>query len=471
MGLSQIGTKIILPALAAVLTFNSFALANDRFKTIQDLGDIKSRLSSLYAYKNRPFPANLTVDANAITELKKAAEAAKGANAKPLEKSIKMGGVSDGGGNAVQGTLFDFFENQGSLEITLDELLALEPFAVETLQRLALEVPSIRHAQGPNFGKELKESLKNKTIYLEEKDITSEECMNSSMVGTSEQYIAACQSNKELRVSVKYLLQKGKSPEEAKLNRAGLFVHELVLGWARSNSSEEKKKEVEYSVRDLTRDIFAGKPVAQSIIKNFRTRAYSQERKSAVFALREKMDQTLAQFCVNPTSIDFKEFDEAINDKFLYQEIEPNDQNFLHAAIGAKGNVNALNELQKGSICEDHLIDNTPLRQPNFNFMTKDCTKEVEDAARRTAAYISSPPAGLNPDENKSIIRSYLTLPKIISLSCSISTGVQLQKQLFMSQERYEKIKKDAANEAMMYFRYLMRQQGHDVKFVESRNR
>ena len=287
MGLSQIGTKILLPAMTAMLTFTSFAFAQNNLKLGQNYNEIQARLQALYANKNRPFPAHLTVDANAVTDLKKAAAtaaAAKGTQQNSSKNTIRMGGVSDGGGNAIRGKLFDFAENDGSLPISIQELLDLEPMTQQILDRLNREIPAIRNVKGKALGDAMVAALKGKRIYLESKEIESEACRNQSMVASKMQKVVACQSKTELRISVAWLI----NPETDSINRAGLITHEMGVAFVRDFSPDENKEQKEETVRVLNRAIFEGEPLVPVLKKELAIKGYTQELRQQIFYFQKR---------------------------------------------------------------------------------------------------------------------------------------------------------------------------------------
>ena len=126
MKLSQFGTKILAAAAVTVLSLNGFAQTSGRLDLSQGDNDFKARVNQLLADKKRSNPDSLTPELSIYS--------AKAPIKTPSKiKALKMGGVSDGGGNAVGATLFDFYENQGSLPVTVDELLTLEPKAKQVI--------------------------------------------------------------------------------------------------------------------------------------------------------------------------------------------------------------------------------------------------------------------------------------------------------------------------------------------------
>ncbi|MNK06185.1 hypothetical protein D3C87_240770 [compost metagenome] len=186
-------------------------------------------------------------------------------------QQLQRGGVSDGGGNAVGTTLFDFYENEGSQELSIVELLNSEPLAKEMILALDREIPAVGRLSSIGFGSLLLVSVQGKKIFLENKEISSAGCKNESMVAASQQMIVACQSDTEIRFNATWL-----STTDAR-NRAGLIMHEMILGWARKQGGGKAKTEA--AVRRLNRLLFTVErsQYAQAVKDVFNVHTFSAE--------------------------------------------------------------------------------------------------------------------------------------------------------------------------------------------------
>jgi hypothetical protein len=212
----------------------------------------------------------LAINTFALAEESKVPSPKQGPSSKSLTgKSVQMGGFSDGGGNAVGATLFDFYENAGTQEISIAELLNREPLAKKMILALDKEVPAVGNLKSEGFGTKLLTSVQSKKIFLERKDITSIGCQNQSMVAISNQMIAACQSDTEIRFNAEWLNSANSK------NRAGLIMHELILAWARNMGGS--KGNTEASVRELNRLLFTvdTSQYAQAVNEVFNINAFS----------------------------------------------------------------------------------------------------------------------------------------------------------------------------------------------------
>lgn len=170
----------------------------------------------------------------------------------------KNGGSTDGGGgNGVGHQFFDFWEVNGSIELSIKELIELEPEAKKIISDLDEQIPSVDvKLDAGAFGQTLMQSLGKKTIYLETKSLTSSGCVNRSLVGTQKQVIWACQDDLQVRFNLPLV----RDPQVSSFQRAGLIIHELLLAWARGDNYRERNSEekaiMEEKIRILNQRIF-----------------------------------------------------------------------------------------------------------------------------------------------------------------------------------------------------------------------
>jgi hypothetical protein len=165
-----------------------------------------------------------------------------------------------GGGNAVNGQLFDFYENEGTEEINVTKLPLYKDFIAPLLKRLEDRLPKVTAY--------LTESLQSKHWYLEPKEISSEDCVNSSMI-KADKKILACQSPFEVRIdSLWFSEMTEKNPQQA----AALIVHELLV----SKMLEDSQAISEESVRYLNRVFFSGSlPSAKELRDTLAARGFA----------------------------------------------------------------------------------------------------------------------------------------------------------------------------------------------------
>ncbi|QLY25773.1 hypothetical protein [Bdellovibrio sp. KM01] len=266
MKLSQNKTAYRILALATSVIACSVCMASSKPVSEDSIrsGDFDQTLTKVLSNKKEPLLDKLTVDEKS---LKKAID--HSVDEKNALRSL--GGSSDGGGNSVGPTLFDFYENQGTIEITVNELISLEPLAQKNLASLDNAIPAVDNIFSGGLGGIIAKSLAEKKIYLESKQITSDACINQSMVGAGSQKVVACQSDLEVRFDVKWL--RNAKPRD----RAGLIIHEMLLAWARTRLNDPKDI-LEQKVRIVNRMIFDGNINRDILNKYFGARSYTRSQ-------------------------------------------------------------------------------------------------------------------------------------------------------------------------------------------------
>ncbi len=214
------------------------------------------------------------------------------------KSQLRTGGSSDGGGNSVGSQLFDFYEAEGSVEVTLEELFEIEPSLIIIRSHLEQIVTSIngRHL---SFAEVLFAPIRRKRLILDTKPIWSEDCVNQSLVSTESQQVRGCQNELEVRLDLNWLA------EAPAPNPAGLIMHEIFLSWLRSLQLRDSKASLEQKVRILTRDIFT-KGASQEFVdtlENLTQRSSFLLKQNALKAY--ELDRTLKNewnlFCDAPS--------------------------------------------------------------------------------------------------------------------------------------------------------------------------
>jgi hypothetical protein len=151
-----------------------------------------------------------------------------------------------GGGNSVNGQLFDFYENEGTTVLKVKEHAVYKDYIAPIFKKLEDRLPKITAY--------LNESLKTKQWYLEPKEIAADDCVNSSMI-KAEKKILACQSQFEVRIDSHWFADMlNKNPRQA----AALIVHELLVAKMLEANDANPGYIKEESVRYLNRLFFSG---------------------------------------------------------------------------------------------------------------------------------------------------------------------------------------------------------------------
>lgn len=167
-----------------------------------------------------------------------------------------------GGGNAVNGQLFDFYENEGTEKVDVKKLAVYTQVLEPLFKKLDARIPSLRSY--------LTTSLTEKDWYLEPKPLSAEGCVNSSMIKV-QTTIIACQSPYEVRIDSHWLTADTTTPEQA----AGLIMHELLVAIMMKPVDYPAAQIREESVRYINRLFFSPElPDALKLQKALRDRNF-----------------------------------------------------------------------------------------------------------------------------------------------------------------------------------------------------
>ncbi|HEX7674427.1 MAG TPA: hypothetical protein VF412_09655 [Bdellovibrio sp.] len=465
MKLSQFGTKILAAAAVTVLSLNGFAQTSGRLNLSQGDNDFKARVNQLLADKKRSNPDSLTPELSIYS--------AKAPIKTPSKiNALKMGGVSDGGGNAVGATLFDFYENQGSLPVTVDELLTLEPKAKQVIALLNQQIPAVGSIDSGAFGEMIKGAIKGKKIYLESKPISSEACRNQSMVSTDQQVIAACQSDTELRIDVNWMAGTNGN------NRAGLIAHEFILAWARDHHGNLEKPLLEEKVRDLNRAVFTPhadeNELPQTLNKVFGDEAFSASNFKVAGSLPARIKNATAAFCQNPMTDISSQFQDVWNNGFLNSNSSVVPARLLEMKDASEKNRASAKQMtvQEGQagLCSDYNLDHTPVHDPDLTKLSDTCQSQMQDISTNLTNLLKrGRQAQLTKIESDFLVGGWVNAMYGAASMCSGLRGIQLEKKLFMSEDRATQDMADVYIESINYFRYLMQQKGINFSFVDQK--
>lgn len=433
-------------------------LANDRLNMRQFPEDFDLRIEKIYTDKNRLLPQPSTVDIeryfhNKAIEAELTPAQATEQVPKSNVETMQMGGVSDGGGNAVGTTLFDFYENEGSLEISIEELLWLEPRMKDLLAYLNTNVPAISRKNSGGFGEILKQSLSGKRIYLESKGISSTACLNQSMVSAPNQSVVACQSDKELRLNIEWLRSTNAH------NRMGLLLHELILAWARGLENGDNKAQLEQKVRELNRQIFASfetrRDVSHSIMEVFGVKAFNPSRYQFIQHLPNLVYQTTRSFCAHQKIDVASAFRYYLADKVLANEIPDSVRSMESIANRVRsGEKVGLYSNEMLSICEGYLIDNAPLRAPQTKSLSQKCQSDLsEQVTNLITSYDRKGSSAINVVNSRSPQKAHFILINMLATSCSGLKGRQHGDM----------------GESYIYVRWQLKERGFEASFLEGK--
>lgn len=417
-------------------------------------------------------------DSNSLTEtdeinLSPSIDNSEAINNKLTTEEYAKGGFSDGGGNAVDKLFFDFYENKGSFEIKVDEWIQLDPEFEDLLNKIDTAIPALRSFNGNSLSKQMIESVQSKKIFLESKKIESIGCKNQSLVATNNQVIVGCQSDTTIRMNLTWLL------ETENKNRLGLFLHELILSWARKYKSQLSKTSLEEQVRIFVRTVFdleakntIESELANQFFKIFNVRAYSVKTLEATKLIKEKSKIAQKNICEN-TPIDLPElFQLDYQDQFLSIEIPLFIRNILSENEDFKLDSKNPEYLKHHKeYCEDFYLDSrSALDPPKVEFLNETCIQHLDKVIKdmiltnkKQITYLQN--KEITEDEFLVLKSMKTDLVKITANLCSGLKGIQLENQIFMTQKKGKELMEKTYIESIHYIRHHLHRKGLELRF------
>lgn len=388
-------------------------------------------------------------------------------------EQLAAGGFSDGGGNAVDNLFFDFYENKDSFEITVAEWIRLDPDFEGLLNKIEKAIPALHSHDGSSLKAQMLKSVESKKIFLEKKKIESIGCKNQSLIATKNQNIVGCQSDTAIRMSLTWLLSTDSK------SRLGLFLHELFLGWARKHKSQLTKEILEEKVRDFVRAVFLLKQnnrleedLAEEFMKIFSDRTYSPATLEATRLIKEKSLFAQKNIC-EKKSFDLDSlYQQDYQDHFLAIEIPQFIQNLLSENPDFKlGSQNSNYLKSYKEYCEDYYLDSRAATEtPKLNLLNQECIdyldnhiKEAVLSRKRINKLLQG--YQISADEFSILRSSNLTLTKMTANVCSVYKGLQLEKQLFMTETKGRELMDQAYMESLHYIKFHLYRQGIEIRF------
>ncbi len=229
MKLSQIGTKLCALFLFTASALNSFAAIGENSDISQDAMEFQIRLNKIYADKNCPHPNESTSQFSIRVPQKT-----------NLRSSI----------HPVQIQVDDpenqnLFENPDSTELTLEQLLSLEPKSEEVIDLLNQQTADVDYVLSNGVDDALKTELSEKRFFLESSKVIAKTCRDKYLVSKDHDTVTACQTDKEIHFDINWLKNAGA------INRAKLINHELILAWVKGHSGHTSSADLEKKVVEL----------------------------------------------------------------------------------------------------------------------------------------------------------------------------------------------------------------------------
>jgi len=214
-----------------------------------------------------------------------------------------------GGGNAVNGQLFDFYENEGTQKIDVKKLPVYTQVLEPLFKKLDAKLPALSFY--------LTSAFKEKSWYLEPKPLSEVGCTNSSMIKV-QTTIIACQSPYEVRIDSNWLSAATTTPEQG----AALIMHEMLV--AKMMIPREYRNIREESVRYLNRLFFSSDiPEASELQKIIRDRDFELlPTMSESKRVKATLQKELLVVCpTNVGNISFSDADKFVS-KFMHYSMD-----------------------------------------------------------------------------------------------------------------------------------------------------
>jgi len=213
-----------------------------------------------------------------------------------------------GGGNAVNGQLFDFYENEGTQKIDVKKLPVYTQVLEPLFKKLDAKLPALSFY--------LTSAFKEKSWYLEPKPLSEVGCTNSSMIKV-QTTIIACQSPYEVRIDSNWLSAATTTPEQG----AALIMHELLV--AKMMIPKEYRNIREESVRYLNRLFFSSDiPEAPELQEILQSRDFERlPTISEVKRVKATIQKDLLTYCPTATGkLGFSKAQDFVN-KFFHDSM------------------------------------------------------------------------------------------------------------------------------------------------------
>ncbi len=384
------------------------------------------------------------------------------------------GGISDGGGNAVGPTLFDFYENQGSLSLKPSQILNWNQETQNLIQKANSLLPKIGRYSKRGLGDELILSIQSKKWIIETKDITKDSCKNESMIQVINQKIVGCQNFYEVRLSADWLVNIADEK-----NQSGLIIHEALLAWVRNLDKGTIKSDSEFKVREVNRLLHSDLK-SEDFVNEIKKlipdeQYYHADENNFIRQLPIKSLEIRQNFCENKSKEDYAQVMSFYkNYPALNKNIDEEFKQYVELArlytrmeSIKRTNQDSANEYQKNFdlIRQDYCKkDNSPfpdvstLKFKPELIQEKDCKKGIEDAFSQyinIADTFKHQTFEIEKTGAQRLLHKEYLLVKIAANACAIMKIGSLANKLFATEADRESIAKETQLQAIKYFTIL----------------
>ena len=382
----------------------------------------------------------------------------------------KSGGLSDGGGNAIGGVLFDHYENFGSFAMPAQHIVNWNQELHELILKANTLVPRMGEYTERGLGDELVLAIRSKKWLLETKDLTGKSCVNDSMIQAINQQVVGCQNFYEVRISADWLLNVADDK-----NQADLIAHEAILSWLRDSDKTSSKEDLEFKVRQIIR-LLSEKLESEEFVQQLQKlipngKFYTSEEGVFEQTIPQRQREIKNNFCLKNSADDHAQV------LAMYRDY-PKSYNTLQKAFGPyltvmnlskkvqsikQAGLDTTNDEQKLKEKQREFCGDRPQRLPDVSqlkfkpeLLSKQCRESVEEAFESYIDILNKAKAGLfGKESGEFLLAGADTVALTSSYLCSGLKGIELQNTTFwpfMTEARGRALMKEVELQAIKYY-------------------
>jgi hypothetical protein len=216
----------------------------------------------------------------------------------------KQGGVTDGGGNVVDGMLYDFWVAEGTLEISFEDLLKWNSDLKKMLEFMQSFSPPASDLGHKGWVEELIASGSRQRWIFDMKPLRNVDCWNLSPNISEYQEVMGCNSLAEVRIYAPAFFDLlGPQSPDLTTFQSGFIMHELLLSWARAkHGSRMRKFDLELAVQRINVALRSRQNLMQTIRLHLpASDLLTSEEIESLRQIKIEIDQEGAKICRRET--------------------------------------------------------------------------------------------------------------------------------------------------------------------------
>ena len=213
-----------------------------------------------------------------------------------LNQWVKEGGVTDGGGNLVNGQLYDYWIKSGTQVVPLDQLLQWNPELIAMLDYIKEYSPKAPNLRYTSWYDQIINAASKQEWILDSKPIVNVNCWNLSPNVSNYQEVAACNTTHLVRIDGKKFLVELVYDG---LAQAGLIMHELLLSWAKDTFGVYMSKlDLEEAVREINVAV-KNQHALQAVLRKFipKSQILTKQEIAQLFEIQSNLFFTGTSVC------------------------------------------------------------------------------------------------------------------------------------------------------------------------------